>query len=595
MVRAGDFGAFGRLRQRHEAAARRLARILVSAAEIDDVVAEAFDRVLQALKRGGGPADGFRPYLLTATRRVCASRAEGQGAAGLAQTGQPESGRASDPGRPFLDPATSVDKLLIVGVYLSLPERFSALLWHLEIEQETPEEIAPLFGLSFNGLGVLERRARAAFRQTYLDAYTAQLDQAACMSVADMLGGYLRYALADGETAYVAAHLSQCAQCRAVYSELADLGATLRSAIAPVVLGSAAATYLPGPEFPAETAVDLMPTMVTGSRAGYPAPDEPVMEPQAASESSAGPGETRGLAALGLAGAGAASADGGAGAGAGGTPDGPRPGARPHRGRAPANRKRALVGVCVLALAAVIGVPIALAMTGGHKTIGDSAARLPDTAASAPSLPSQSAATSPRAATSPHAKPHTRVPAQQKKSSPSPAATSSRTSPSPKPTPTHSSPSPKPSPTRNKSPAPAADLSAAIDVYSFGQGGQVAFSVTDTGNAATGTLTATITLPSGSSMGGGGGHGHGHGNDFTCQATSSGATCQAGALSSGANAHGGIGFQLNGTNACGQAVSLSVSSGPASTSTSSPETIQCGGPGGGNGIAQRAVATRLLT
>jgi DNA-directed RNA polymerase specialized sigma24 family protein len=580
MVRTGDIGAFGVLRQRHGDAARRLARILVSTpAEVDDVVAEAFDRVLDALKRGGGPADGFRPYLLTATRRVCASRAEARGAPipgeRPGQAGQSESGKKSEPGRPFLDPATSVDKLLIVGVFLSLPERWSALLWHLEIEQETAEEIAPLFGLSFNGLTALERRARAAFRQTYLDTYSAQLESASCMSVVDMLGGYLRYALAEGETAYVAAHLSECAQCRAVYSELSDLGATLRSAIAPVVLGGAAAAYLPGAEIPMHTAVDVAPPVAVAPTTavevwGAPTSDAIVLAtPVAAAE---------GLDALGLGGVGA----GGGSSGVGGR------GVRPPRGRVPAGRTRALLVVGALALAAIVGVPVGLALTG-HKNASPLAPG-PGVTANGPGSPS------PSAATSPSAQAHKRAPAKAKaKPSLSPsAATPSQpqTTPSPSSSTTQPSPSPKPSPTHRKSPKKAAKLSATIDVYGGQFWAEAFFTVTNTGNASTGALTATITLPSGTSMASGG---HGHGHDWTCQPTSSGASCTASALAAGANSHGALGIQVNGSSACGQSVQLSVSGGSASTSATSPETIQCGPGGNGNQIRKPAVVTHFLT
>ena len=47
LVRAGDAAAFAVLRQRHEQAARRLAGdLVVSPAEVDDVVADTFAQVL---------------------------------------------------------------------------------------------------------------------------------------------------------------------------------------------------------------------------------------------------------------------------------------------------------------------------------------------------------------------------------------------------------------------------------------------------------------------------------------------------------------------------------------------------------------------
>jgi hypothetical protein len=106
LVRAGDVGAYEVLRQRHEQAARRLAReLLVSPVEIDEVVAETFARVLDVLGRGGGPTGAFRAYVLSATRRVCDDRLDSQrraadsaAARGLAMIGLAASGPAmSDP------------------------------------------------------------------------------------------------------------------------------------------------------------------------------------------------------------------------------------------------------------------------------------------------------------------------------------------------------------------------------------------------------------------------------------------------------------------------------------------------------------------
>src|SRR6202453_1666810 len=73
--RAADSAAYAVLYERHAAAARSLARQLVHGRpEADDVVSEAFARVLARFKRGGGPDSSFRPYLLTTVRRVAYDR-----------------------------------------------------------------------------------------------------------------------------------------------------------------------------------------------------------------------------------------------------------------------------------------------------------------------------------------------------------------------------------------------------------------------------------------------------------------------------------------------------------------------------------------
>jgi len=98
---AGDAQAFGVLSGRHAWAARKLARQLVSPDEVDNAVAEAFGRVLASIRRGGGPSDAVRPYVLTALRRVCDERQRGQ----LTRLSPAE--QLTDPGGLLVDPAVA--------------------------------------------------------------------------------------------------------------------------------------------------------------------------------------------------------------------------------------------------------------------------------------------------------------------------------------------------------------------------------------------------------------------------------------------------------------------------------------------------------
>src|SRR5687768_6515047 len=87
-VRAGDPSAFGELWERHEPEARAFARYLTrSPHESDDVVAEAFAKVLRAIHGGAGPTETFRPYLMTAIRRTWWRRTEQRPAIPLDEDG----------------------------------------------------------------------------------------------------------------------------------------------------------------------------------------------------------------------------------------------------------------------------------------------------------------------------------------------------------------------------------------------------------------------------------------------------------------------------------------------------------------------------
>src|SRR5688500_2839242 len=73
-ARQGDETALAELCVRHEAAALRLARGHPRAGDPDDLVSEAFTRVLRALRQGAGPTEAFRAYLFVALHRVAAAR-----------------------------------------------------------------------------------------------------------------------------------------------------------------------------------------------------------------------------------------------------------------------------------------------------------------------------------------------------------------------------------------------------------------------------------------------------------------------------------------------------------------------------------------
>jgi RNA polymerase sigma factor (sigma-70 family) len=239
-VRSGDADAYGILYERHCAAARRVARQITSSpADVDDVVAETFVRVLAAIRRGGGPAEAFRPYLVTAARRVALDQVRGQ------RTQVPTDGaKLPDPGEPFADPAeASLERSLVARAYASLPERWSAVLWHTEIEQAKPAEVALLLGISPNSVAALRYRAREGLRQAYLQMHLSRIP-AECQPVAGKLGAFVRGALSSRDAHQVVDHLSRCDDCTVAHTELVAINKTMRGVLAPVILGGQAAAYL---------------------------------------------------------------------------------------------------------------------------------------------------------------------------------------------------------------------------------------------------------------------------------------------------------------------------------------------------------------
>ncbi|WP_144881829.1 sigma-70 family RNA polymerase sigma factor, partial [Isoptericola variabilis] len=244
-VRGGDLEAYGTLYARHAAAARRLAREYVrTGADAEDIVAEAFDRVLRVLQHGGGPDLTFRAYLFTVVRRLAgdvAKRArrtrptddDGTFESALGSTESPE------------DPAVvGFERTVVARAYRSLPERWQAVLWYTEVENLSPAEIAPILGLTPNGVSALAYRAREGLRVGYLQEHLTQEPDDHCRVVNPLLGAYVRGGLARREVAKVDEHLAGCGECRTLVLELADVAHGMRAIVAPLVVGVAGLAVL---------------------------------------------------------------------------------------------------------------------------------------------------------------------------------------------------------------------------------------------------------------------------------------------------------------------------------------------------------------
>lgn len=72
-VRRGEHSSFGELWRRYEGWAHHVARSITVRYEAEDIVQEAFAKVLTSLRNGNGPTEGFANYLRTALRNVAAT------------------------------------------------------------------------------------------------------------------------------------------------------------------------------------------------------------------------------------------------------------------------------------------------------------------------------------------------------------------------------------------------------------------------------------------------------------------------------------------------------------------------------------------
>ncbi|HEY0487488.1 MAG TPA: sigma-70 family RNA polymerase sigma factor [Mycobacteriales bacterium] len=373
-TRGGDSAAFGALYLRHVDAARRLARSLVrDPSDVDDLVAESFAKILSTLRDGGGPDLAFRAYLLTALRNTFYDRIRRDRR--LEVTGDME---PHDPGVPFVDTALEgLERSLAARAFARLPERWQMVLWHLEVEGETPAEVAPLLGLTPNGVSALAYRARERLRQAYLQEHIADHAGVDCEWTAERLGAHVRGGLSRRETARVRDHLDACPRCHLLYVELAEVNSGLRGLLAPLVLGSAAAGYLLEPARAAAAAGGgaagsgaAGAAGAAGGGAGQAGAGQ-VAAGQAAAGQAAG--EAAGHAAASMAGAGAGQVAGAgpmagagpvAGAATGGSLAAPAI-AVLHAGRSAAGWARRLMAQAPVTAGSALGAAVIAVVVGG--------------------------------------------------------------------------------------------------------------------------------------------------------------------------------------------------------------------------------------
>ncbi|WP_406366052.1 sigma-70 family RNA polymerase sigma factor [Streptomyces sp. NBC_00645] len=431
-MRAGDDTAYEELYRRHAEAVRRYARTCCRDSHTaDDLTAEVFARMLQAVRGGSGPEHAVRAYLLTTVRRVAANWTKtakreqlvDDFAVFAAQAARGSEGSDDD----TLDLGADVramheaEQSMAMRAFRSLPERWQAVLWHTEVEDESPSEVATLFGLDANGTRVLASRAREGLKQAYLQAHvstTLTMDEE-CARYADRLGAYARGGLRTRAERGLRKHLDECARCRLAAGQIKEVAGGIPAVVPVAVIGwFGAAGYAKAVAF-----------IAGGAGAG----------------------------AAGAAGAAAAAGGGSGGASAGG-------GAAISEGIGAPVKAGIAAGVVAVAAAAV-----ALALVGNdsparHPEAGPAASPAVEAPVPSPEPPKKEPAPNPPVVghrptptppPSPAPKPTPKPTPRATPNPPSPPKPAPTPTPAPKPTPSQAEPKPPPAPTP---PAPAVSV-----------------------------------------------------------------------------------------------------------------------------------------
>ncbi|MET9896734.1 sigma-70 family RNA polymerase sigma factor [Streptomyces sp. NPDC006465] len=249
-MRAGDDTAYEELYRRHAEAVRRYARTCCRDSHTaDDLTAEVFARMLQAVRGGSGPEHAVRAYLLTTVRRVAANWTKTAKREQLVDDFAVFAAQAAR-GSEVSDDDTldlgadvramhEAEQSMAMRAFRSLPERWQAVLWHTEVEDESPSEVATLFGLDANGTRVLASRAREGLKQAYLQAHvstTLTMDEE-CARYADRLGAHARGGLRTRAERGLRKHLDECARCRLAAGQIKEVAGGIPAVVPVAVIG----------------------------------------------------------------------------------------------------------------------------------------------------------------------------------------------------------------------------------------------------------------------------------------------------------------------------------------------------------------------
>jgi RNA polymerase sigma factor (sigma-70 family) len=236
-VRGGDKQAYGVLWNRHHRAGLSAARAITSAFDAEDLVSEAFVRVLKAIERGNGPTLAFRPYLVTAVRSVAAR----WGAQPAELT--PDELEVVDPASSDEAFAERFDQSLTVRAFNTLPQRWQEVLWYTEAEQLPPREVAALIGIKPNAVSALAKRAREGLRHAWVQAHIESVPaDSECRWSIDRLAASTRKSLPAREQDRLDAHLDECDRCPLAAAEMTAASRRLGALILIGFLGAGAAT-----------------------------------------------------------------------------------------------------------------------------------------------------------------------------------------------------------------------------------------------------------------------------------------------------------------------------------------------------------------
>ncbi len=258
-VRAGDGEAFSTLYARHRPRAEQVARSLVPAADVGDVVAEAFLAVYVRLRAGGGPTDDVGAYLRRVVVNESIDRHRRAGRVSADDDVDDRRDPEPDPADPWFESRT------IARAYRSLPDRWRRVLWQVEVEGRAVGEVAHVEGVSAARLSAVAYRARRGLRVAYLTECLGVTQEPGCRDVRRLLPDDVRGVATRRQRDRIERHLRECGQCQEARAELVPplVGAVTAVIVAGGLLAGSAER---SPDLSRGTNHDTPPAALSESR-----------------------------------------------------------------------------------------------------------------------------------------------------------------------------------------------------------------------------------------------------------------------------------------------------------------------------------------
>ena len=204
----GDAAALAHVIDAHLHPAWRLAVVAApDHAVAERAVVEGFCDGLAAAARHPDPRHGLRIRLVSATRHAAVTASPG--------TAHPLS---DDP---------------VIAAFRELPEAWRTALWLVEVEGGSPEQVAPVLGLTRSSAAALADRAATGFRERLAADIAERASNPDCRRALAKLPAHASGKLTAEERDAVGEHLGGCGSCAVWLAALVSPRPALRRMITP--------------------------------------------------------------------------------------------------------------------------------------------------------------------------------------------------------------------------------------------------------------------------------------------------------------------------------------------------------------------------